>query len=105
MTKKNKSHKNFNIELPEIYNMDDIGYMMDETLYDRVGRLESERSKLVSNGYDAKPWEVEVAYVQREQGIRKTRAEMHAEYVRKFQTPFDEIDFGNPNDNSCDSLN
>lgn len=88
MTKKNK--KNYTVELPEIYNMDDIGYMSDEALYDRSSRLESERSKLVASGYDAYAWEVEVAYVQREQNIRRTRAEAHADYLRKFQVNLDE---------------
>lgn len=105
MAKKNKSHKNINVESPEVYNMDDIGYMMDEALYDRVGRLDSERAKLVANGYDARLWEVEIAYVQREQGIRRSRSELHADYLRKFQTTIDDVDFGNSPDSSRDSLN
>lgn len=85
MSKKNKHFsKNFGNEAPEIYSMDDIGYMADEAIHDRSSRLEFERNKLVSMNKDPYLWEVELAYLQREQIMRQTRAEKHAEYVRKF---------------------
>lgn len=81
MSKKNKQ---FNNEVPEIYNVDDIGYMADEALYERANRLENERNRMVSSGKDAYHWEVEIAYLRREQQLRVTRSERHAEFLKKF---------------------
>ena len=67
MSKKNKSfNKNFSNEAPEIHNMDDIGYMTDESIYERSNRLENERNWLLSAGKDPLLWEVEIAYLRRE---------------------------------------
>ena len=79
-----KKNKNFGNENPEIYNMDDIGYMTDEALYDRANRLENDRNRVVASGRDPYLWEVEIAYLRREQSMRRTRAELHQEYVQKF---------------------
>lgn len=87
MSKKNKNfNKHFGNEAPEIYSTDDIGYMADEALHDRASRLEFERNKLVSMNKDPYLWEVELAYLQREQSLRQTRAEKHAEFIKKFVT-------------------
>jgi len=85
MSKKNKLNKNFNNEAPEIFNTDDIGYMTDEALHDRSNRLEGERNRLVAMGRDPHLWEVEIAYLHREQQLRRTRAARHMEYIQKFQ--------------------
>jgi hypothetical protein len=79
-----KKNKNFVVEGPEVYNMDDLGYMTDESLYERANRLESEKNRMMSSGRDPYLWEVELAYVRREQVLRRTRADLHAEYVQKF---------------------
>ena len=93
MSKKNKSfNKNFSNEAPEIYNMDDIGYMAEEALHDRANRLENERNRLQSSGKDTYLWEVEIAYLRREQDMRKTRAEAHAEFLQKFSVNPNEVD-------------
>lgn len=84
MSKKNKSNKNIGNETPDIYNMDDIGYMADEAIHDRASRLEHERNRLVSVNKDPYLWEVEIAYLRREEQLRQTRAERHAEFVKKF---------------------
>lgn len=91
MSKKNKSNKNFGNEMPEIYNMDDIGYMADEAIHDRAQRLENERNRLVSTNKDPYLWEVEIAYLRREEQLRQTRAERHAEFVKKF-VPSTDVD-------------
>lgn len=92
MSKKNKNfNKNFGNDAPEMYNMDDIGYMADEAIHDRVNRLEFERNKLVSMSKDPYLWEVELAYLQREKNLRQTRAEAHLEYIKKF-VPATEVD-------------
>ena len=93
MSKKNKI-KGF--DSPEVWNMDDLGYMPDETIDDRAQRLESERNRMVSMGKDAYLWEVEIAYIRREQQLRKTRSELHQEYLKKFNVDMSnaELDFG-----------
>jgi hypothetical protein len=91
MSKKNKPSKNFINETPDVYNMDDIGYMTDEAIHDRSQRLENERNRLLSMNKDAHLWEVEVAYLRREQQLRQTRSELHAEYMKKF-VPQAEVD-------------
>lgn len=82
MSKKNKSIRNFGNEAPEVYNMDDIGYMADEAIHDRAQRLENERNRLVSMSRDPYLWEIELAYLRREQELRQTRANFHAEYLK-----------------------
>lgn len=85
MSKKNKNfNKDFSNEAPEIYSMDDIGYMADEAIHDRANRLENERNRLSSMGTDPYLWEVEIAYLRREQQLRQTRAEKHVEFMQKF---------------------
>jgi len=85
MSKKNKNfNKDFGNEAPEVYNMDDIGYMSDEAIHDRGNRLENERNRLVSMGKDPYFWEVELAYLRREQQLRQTRADRHVEFVQTF---------------------
>ena len=85
MSKKNKSfNKNFGNDAPEVYNMDDIGYMVDEAIHDRANRLENERNRLQSMGKDTYLWEVEISYLRREQDMRKTRSQLHMEYMQKF---------------------
>lgn len=71
--------------------MDDIGYMSDEAIHDRATRLEHERSRHVATRGEPYLWEVELAYLQREQNLRQTRAALHAEFVKKF-VPTVEVD-------------
>ena len=93
MSKKNKNanHNQNTDELratkypipgPEVANMDDIGYYPDDLLADRIGRLESERTRLLEMRYDPQLWEVELSYMRREQQIRSARAEKHEAYMR-----------------------
>ena len=92
MSKKNKSfNKEFINEAPEVYCMDDIGYMPDEAIYDRTNKLEIERNKLISMNRNPYLWEVEIAYLRREQQLRQTRAELHADFVKKF-VPTEDVD-------------
>ena len=92
MSKKNKNvekesfhqKRNSNIELPDVLNMDDIGYASDEAIIDRVRCLEVERNRVLDMRYDAQPWEVELAYLEREVQLRKTRSQKHDEFLRAF---------------------
>lgn len=82
MSKKNKNFNRF--ESLEIQNMDELGYMTDDALFDRTQKLTNERNKLASAGRDCLAWEVELAYLQREGQLRSARLEAHAEYCKKF---------------------
>lgn len=85
MSKKNKKFgKDFDFEAPEVVSTDDIGYMAEEAIHDRMNRLEHERNRLLSMGRDPLLWEVELAYLQREQNVRQTRSQLHVEYMKKF---------------------
>ncbi len=85
MSKKNKhANKNFDTEAPDVYNMDDIGYMVDDAIRDRANHLENERNYLLSVGGDAYSYELELAYLQREQQIRLARGEQHAKFIQRF---------------------
>jgi hypothetical protein len=93
MSKKNKKFgKDFDFEAPEVINVDDIGYMAEEVIHDRMNRLEHERNRLLSQGRDPLLWEVELAYLQREQNIRQTRSQLHVEYMKKFVSHSDTED-------------
>lgn len=81
------SKKKFNKELefsePTIVSVDELAYMTEEALRDRSNRLELERNKVSFSGKNPLLWEVELAYVQREQNLRRSRLEFHAEYMKK----------------------
>lgn len=62
--------------VPQIVNIDDIAVMPDEELNARAARFENERNR----ARDPQPWEVEIAYIRREQQIRKARAQAHVEW-------------------------
>lgn len=86
MSKKNttdneSNRRNRTINVPDVYNMDMIGYMQDEDIAALASRLESERNHLIGKGQDTYIWEVEICYLRREQQMRKQRAERHAEYL------------------------
>ena len=94
MSKNNKKFsKDSSFYVPEINNVDDIDYMSDENIYDRMNRLDYEKNQLFSSGRDPIPWEIELAYFQREQSIRQIRAAAHVEYMNKFipRAPSEEV--------------
>lgn len=62
--------------------MDDLAYLSDEELSGRAGRLESERRRAASTSSLLTPWEVEIAYVRREQQIRESRSAAHTEWLK-----------------------
>jgi hypothetical protein len=91
MSKKNKNNNGaeqdlrstrYPIPTPEVANMDDVGYYPDDLLNDKISRLESERSRLLEMRYDPYLWEVELAYLRREQQLRGARSERHEAYLR-----------------------
>lgn len=85
MSKKNKGfNRDFHGDAPEVLNMDEIRYMPDEAIYSIANRLESERNRLANASRDTRLWEVEIAYLRREQELRHIRAEHHQKYLQKF---------------------
>jgi hypothetical protein len=72
--------RNVGIDLPAVVNMDELAVMTDEELSRRAYLLEQDRSRL---GEDAVPWEVEIAYVRREQDLRVVRQGLQEAYVRR----------------------
>lgn len=88
MGKKNKVQNQetrkpkYPVAVPEVMNYDDIGYLSDETIFDRLSRLENDRAQVLSAGLDPYSWEVEIAYLRREQQIRSARLERHSHYVK-----------------------
>lgn len=90
MSKKNKhSDRDFSknrskcpIDPPEVMNMEDIGYFSDEVLFDLTSKLESEKNQVASAGHDPYAWEVEIAYLHREQHLRNLRNKLHEEYMK-----------------------
>jgi len=66
---------------PTVINMDDIAVMLDDELYQRFNMLNSSLAK----AHDKYVWEIELAYVQREIGIRRDRRSAHEKYVSTLQ--------------------
>ena len=78
----NYSHSRYSVSLPEVVNIDVLATMLDEDLSARLYALEGDKNSVLQDSYDAVPWEVEIAYVKREQQIRKLRRENHERYMR-----------------------
>jgi hypothetical protein len=74
---------------PEMQDIDSLAILTDDELGARARTLEGERtSMLVEQAREANviPWEVEIAYVRREQQIRKLRRDAHEAYLERLQT-------------------
>jgi hypothetical protein len=87
MTKKTKKYNNSfdnqnSVELPVIVTIDVLAGASDSELRSRNNDLENEKDSILRDGYDPRPWEVELAYVQREIDIRRNRMHMHERYIR-----------------------
>ena len=87
MIKKTKKYNNNfdnqrSAELPIIITIDVLAGASDSELRSRNNDLENEKDSMLRDGYDPRPWEVELAYVQREIDIRRNRMHMHERYIR-----------------------
>lgn len=65
--------------LPPIINVDVIALFSDDELSTHTHGLHAQRSQLDPN-QDPKPWDVEIAYAQRELNLRQIGREMHEKY-------------------------
>lgn len=70
------------VPVPQVVNVDDIAVFSDEELYARLTSMESDRTKVVESRFDPMLWEVEIAYLRREMGIRRQRREAHEAYMK-----------------------
>jgi len=68
--------------------MDVLGTMQDEDLVLRLRALNEDHARAYESGRDTYPWEVEIAYVRREQQIRRIRRDNHAEITRLAEIEF-----------------
>lgn len=66
---------------PDVIDMDTLSSMSDDELSNRFQRLEGERESLREQRVYTREWEVEIAYVRREQQLRRTRRELHDAYL------------------------
>jgi hypothetical protein len=80
--------RRYPVPTPEVVSIDALGAMLDEDLIVRLRALEEDKSKVYDSHLDMRPWEEEVAYIRREQQIRRTRRDTHSEYVRKAEEEF-----------------
>jgi hypothetical protein len=88
MSKKKKSSNSNGRDnnAPDQINMDDLAVMPDDELAQWAIHCETERTRT----WNPTPWEVEIAYVRREQQIRKLRADLHVDFLRR--NPVETID-------------
>ena len=71
------------IPVPNVVNMDEIAIFSDEELFARASSLENDRTKVVESRFDPMLWEIEIAYLRREMGIRRQRREAHEVFIRE----------------------
>jgi len=88
MSKKNKKSvgqgqsQRYPVEAPYVVDMEVLAYSSDDELRERNNYLNSTKEQVVRAGLDPYLWEVELAYVHREMGIRDTRHAAHERYLR-----------------------
>lgn len=86
MSKKHKKFSDFNsrpvVQFPIPISMDDLATYSDADLAARGDLMRSEMNKAINHGVDPQPWQVELAYLQRESDIRNVRVAAHDRYVR-----------------------
>jgi hypothetical protein len=71
-----------NVMGPYIVDMDVLSYASDDDLRDRNRHLNEEKEQAFRSGIDSYLWEVELAYVHREMGIRSVRRVMHERFMK-----------------------
>jgi len=91
-----RTNRYYPLPLPEVISIDVIGTMLDEDVNVRLRLIEEERFKVMDAGGDVRPWEEEVAYLRREQQLRRGRRESHSEWLRSEQEWFDKYEASLP---------
>jgi hypothetical protein len=91
-----KQIKRYPCPLPENVDVDVLGLMLDEDLVVRFRALDDARNQVIDARMDPRPWEEEIAYVRREQQIRRVRRDAHDRYVRSFEREYSDSESGLP---------
>ncbi|NDD31360.1 MAG: hypothetical protein EB084_24175 [Proteobacteria bacterium] len=65
-------------DVPPLFHMDDIAVMSDDEVWSHVRTMDAGRR----SNRDPQPFEVELAYLQRELGIRRDQREAHTAWLR-----------------------
>lgn len=71
----------FPVPVPVVVSSDQLALLSDEDLMLRHRHLEDDRHKVLNAGLDVRLWEDELAYVKREQQVRRERRTAHEQYV------------------------
>ena len=88
MSKKNKKSvgqvqsQRYPVEVPYVVDMETLAYASDEELRERSNYLNSTKDQVIRSNMDPRLWEIELAYVYREVGIREARRVAHDRYLR-----------------------
>jgi hypothetical protein len=87
----------YQVAAPEVVDIDVLSTMLDEDLLTRFKTLNDEVSRLYENGgADPRPWEEEIAYLRREQQVRRDRRDAHANYIAKEAYEFNRLEASLP---------
>lgn len=65
-------------DLPPVFHMDDVAIMSDDEIWSHLRTMENGRR----TNRDPAPFEVELAYLQRELGIRKAQRDAHTAWLK-----------------------
>jgi hypothetical protein len=84
------------VPLPEVVSSDVLATMLDEDLLVRFRALDDERMRVEASHADTRRWEEEVAYLRREQQMRRVRRDAHTAYVRKYEEEFNALEASLP---------
>ena len=76
--------------------MDDIANMIDEDLLARLHSLEEDMTRVYEARMETTLWEVEIAYIRREQLVRRRRRELHDRFVQEMVRDFATSEVGLP---------
>jgi hypothetical protein len=71
---------------PDIVDVDALSSMSDDELSNRFQRLDSEREMFREQRVHTRAWEIEIAYVRREQMLRRVRRDMHDAYLSNLRS-------------------
>lgn len=69
--------------VPDVASIDVLASLMDDELSSRFHAIDEARHQLLETRIDLRPWEEELAYVRREQMIRRGRRENHDRFLRE----------------------
>lgn len=76
--------------------MDELGVMLDEDLNSRLRTLEDDKNKAYESHFETRVWEIEIAYIRREQQMRRIRRDFHFDFERKTKEDFDRLEASLP---------